>query len=177
MHFIRYHFLLYFASTLTHAPDANDVLDDFDFYGSSKGILSGSDVPSDTAMSSRADIAASVRNGTVYVWMNDIVGALVTYLEDNGLYNETLVIFQTDNGMNDKGDFILELGSCALYSVFEFHNITDLMILIMYRLGVLHQIQALCIRAARESRTLCVIDPFSGSMVQCLWTTTLLGAT
>ena len=122
-------FFLYFASTLTHSPDANDALEYFDFYGSPKGTLSGSDVPNDTSMASRAEIAASVTRGAAYVWMDDMVGALITYLEDNGLYNETLFIFQNDHGMDDKGDlFDLFHFVHFLHSVLERHKISDLSI-------------------------------------------------
>lgn len=95
-------FFLYFASTLTHSPEVVDALNNHDFLESPKGTLSGSDVPNDTAMAPREDIP-TWSGGASYLWMDDMVGAVMTYLEDNGLSNDTLFIFQNDHGMDDKG--------------------------------------------------------------------------
>lgn len=34
---------------------------------------------------------------------DDMVGAMITYLGDNGLFNDTVFIFQNDHGMDEKG--------------------------------------------------------------------------
>ena len=114
-------FFLYFASTLTHAPDVQLALNDFSYLDSPKGTLTGEDVPDDTSMMSREDIWALAvaqdkprESQTVewatYHWVDASFGALVDFLSAEGLYDNTLVVLQNDHGQEAKG-MIYEQGS------------------------------------------------------------------
>jgi len=119
-------FFLYFASTLTHsAGDVFTALDSFKNTETPKGTLTGADVPDDTAMATRAAIWHRARiAGTDqqfpvkkklarYFWMDEQFGALIAYLQDVGVYDDTMVILQSDHGMGAKGT-MYEMGSRIL---------------------------------------------------------------
>ena len=38
-----------------------------------------------------------------YLWVDEQFGALINYLEEKGIYDETLVILQADHGVEAKG--------------------------------------------------------------------------
>ena len=114
-------FFLYFASTLTHAPDVKAALNDFSYLDSPKGQLTGEDIPDDTSMMSRADIWAlaeaqdkpresQTTEWATYHWGDATFGALIDFLEAEGLYEDTFVVLQNDHGQEAKG-MIYEQGS------------------------------------------------------------------
>lgn len=113
-------------------------LTEFENTDSPKGTLAGDEVPNDTTMRSRAEIwnlaevagceqespvceAYSVKCSisTVmleyarYYWLDEQFGALIDYLENKGIYDETLVILQSDHGTAAKGT-LYEQGSRIL---------------------------------------------------------------
>merc|ERR1719385_706710 len=109
-------FFLYFASTLTH--DSGDVftaLHDYSYTDSPKGTLSGDEVPDDTTMNSREEIWEMARESgqgesfevkkeyAMHFWVDEQFGALVNYLKEKGIYDETLIILQSDHGVPAKG--------------------------------------------------------------------------
>jgi len=80
-----------------------------------KGILSGDEVPDDTTMRSREDIWAMARRAgfgesfevkkeyAKNYWVDEQFGALIDHLKMKGIYDETLIILQSDHGMPAKG--------------------------------------------------------------------------
>jgi len=117
-------FYMYLATTLTHAPDMYDATHDFTYLDSPKGQLQGEDVPDDTTMAERIDlwnIAVSInvinsrsvqktKNYVKYWWVDDQFGALVNFLKKKGIYDNTMVVFINDHGMEAKGT-VFEQGS------------------------------------------------------------------
>jgi len=110
-------FFLYFASTLTHdSGDVYTALNEYSYTDSPKGELSGDEVPDDTTMDSREEIwmmAELSGNGqesletqkeyAMHYWVDEQFGALINYLKHKGIYDETLIILQSDHGMPAKG--------------------------------------------------------------------------
>lgn len=117
-------FYLYLATTLTHAPDMELATQEFTYYDSPKGQLTGEDVPDDTTMLERIDlweIAKSInvinsrsvqktKNYVKYWWVDDQFGALVNFLKHKEIYDNTMVVFINDHGMEAKGT-VFEQGS------------------------------------------------------------------
>lgn len=85
------------------------------FRESPKGTLFGEDVPNDTAMRSRERIwsaAVELAEGgsfqkkmkfAKYLWVDESFGALIEYLEERGIYDDTLIVLQSDHGQEAKG--------------------------------------------------------------------------
>ena len=98
-------FFLYFAATLVHGPDAAEALHDYSYFGSPKGTLRGAEVPDDTSMMERQALLDSFdRDGVLSLaWMDDMFGALMQYLKDHNLYDNTFIVFQNDHGQEAKG--------------------------------------------------------------------------
>jgi len=106
-------FFLYFASTLTHsAGDVHEALTTEEWEkGSPKGTLSDSEVA--TTMLTRKEIWnwAKLKEGSFplktkyarYYWLDQQFGALIEFLRNKGIYDETMVILQSDHGMGAKG--------------------------------------------------------------------------
>ena len=110
-------FFLYFASTLVHGGDSRvyEALTSRSFTESPKGTLYGDDVPNDTSMRSREMIwsAAVDMAGdrafqqkmkfAKYLWVDESFGAVVDYLKSRGIYDDTLIVVQSDHGQEAKG--------------------------------------------------------------------------
>ena len=98
-------FYLHFSTTLTHNPSALDALSDFTSTDSPKGTLTGSEVPTNTGMKSRATVlsevdALGISNGNQRetaagtIWLDDAIGALLRYLKDPSVdqYDNTFIV-------------------------------------------------------------------------------------
>eukprot|EP01084_Bolivina_argentea_P059822 109280_1 len=109
-------FYLYFSSTLTHGPSATTALQNWTYYSSPKGNLTGDDIPLNTGMTNRLKLwnntldllTGSESNNDVdniagMVWLDDTVGALIKYLKDNNIYDNTFITIMNDHGMRAKG--------------------------------------------------------------------------
>jgi len=108
-------FFLYFASTLVHSPDVYEALQLHSASESSKGTLTGDDVPNTSliGMPSRDEIwnEARLQEGSLvqktkyasYLWLDAMFGALIAFLKDKGLYDDTMLILQSDHGEYGKG--------------------------------------------------------------------------
>merc|ERR1719361_830018 len=105
-------FFLYFSHTLTHEPWVYDSLFRFSIRDTPKGELKGDDIPSDTGMWSRPylweQVMEAMDNGerlnavAAGMWMDNSLGALTLYLQQMGLYDDTMIIFLNDHGMMGK---------------------------------------------------------------------------
>jgi len=105
-------FFLYFSHTLTHEPTVYDSLFRFTMRDTPKGELEGADIPSDTGMWPRMDVwekvMESMENGmrlnavAAGIWMDNSLGAMMTYLKKMGLYDDTMIVFLNDHGMLGK---------------------------------------------------------------------------
>ena len=72
-------------------------------------------MPDDTSMRSRDEIWTLARtagledsfsvkkNYAKYYWVDEQFGALIDYLENKGVYDETMVVLQSDHGQIAKG--------------------------------------------------------------------------
>eukprot|EP00486_Rosalina_sp_Unknown_P016138 CAMPEP_0201594902 /NCGR_PEP_ID=MMETSP0190_2-20130828/192075_1 /ASSEMBLY_ACC=CAM_ASM_000263 /TAXON_ID=37353 /ORGANISM="Rosalina sp." /LENGTH=1261 /DNA_ID=CAMNT_0048054691 /DNA_START=127 /DNA_END=3908 /DNA_ORIENTATION=- len=109
-------FFLYFAATLTHDPDVETALFNHSAAWTPKGELFGDDIPTlaNTGMSSRQSIWDKANNSTLKtasriataaadIWIDDALGALTNYLEDQNILDDTLIIVMNDHGMGAKG--------------------------------------------------------------------------
>ena len=106
-------FFLYFASTLAHSPSSETSLTQFTRADSPKGKLT-TDKPDDTTMSPRAAILAKAQqlagsdsNKLEFMaqalWTDEQFGALINYLKEKDIYDETMVVLINDHGMGAKG--------------------------------------------------------------------------
>eukprot|EP01084_Bolivina_argentea_P298345 514110_1 len=109
-------FFLYMAHTLTHTPDVFDSIFNTDPNLTPKGILTGDDQQclSKTNMSDRCDIWAAAEAlgftkdndkdyAAAYLWIDNSLGALIKYLKDFGIYDNTFIVITNDHGMGAKG--------------------------------------------------------------------------
>ncbi len=115
-------FYLYLATTLMHVPGTRQTLKEWTLRNSSKGLLSGDEVPDDTTMRAREEIrqaAIEMSGGAIsknteeyaqYLWLDDQFGALIDYLKSNDLYDNTAIFFVNDHGRPTKG-MLYEQGS------------------------------------------------------------------
>ena len=77
--------------------------------------MAGDEIPNDTSMKPRheiwemAETAGAGQPSRVQkeyaknYWVDDQFGALITYLKEKGIYDDTLVILQSDHGVPAKG--------------------------------------------------------------------------
>ena len=116
-------FFLYFAPTLTHSisdQHIQDVLEQYDPNQTPKGVLIGDEQPTDTTMMSREAIWHAAQTQTdnpmmaaPIMWMDDAFGALMGFVEERGLEQNTLVVLMGDHGIYAKGT-MYEMGSRIL---------------------------------------------------------------
>ena len=122
-------FFLYFAATLTHDPDIETALFNHSAAWTPKGELFGNDIPSpaNTGMKDRKSIWAKASNGTYKtasriataaadIWIDDALGALTNYLENQGILDDTMIIVMNDHGMGAKG-LLYEQGLRIIQSI------------------------------------------------------------
>ena len=124
-------FFLYFASTLTHSPDVYDALSEWTYTDSPKGTLTGDEVPDDTTMRTRTEIwdlatVAGTRKSKIIkteyaeiYWVDEQFGAVISYLEEKGIYDETLIVLQSDHGQIAKGTKGTYYTSCFSVEIFK----------------------------------------------------------
>eukprot|EP01084_Bolivina_argentea_P145784 255441_1 len=107
-------FFLYFAHTLSHSPDMQKALLNYTYNDTPKGTLIGHDIPSNTGMLSRDNIwnktlsyghTKSFLNNIIAgtIWVDDSIGAMIQYLKNNNIYNNTFIIVTNDHGQGAKG--------------------------------------------------------------------------
>jgi len=103
-------FFLYFSHTLTHEPITfPESLFRFSMRDTPKGQLFGADIPSDIGMWSRThlweQVSESLQNGerlntvAAAMWLDNSIGAMLSYLQRMGLFDDTMIILLTDHGM------------------------------------------------------------------------------
>ena len=114
-------FFLYFSFTLTHSPNMLNALCNFTYFDTPKGILTGNDIPNNTGMSNRSYIYQQTleyggtnhqRNEIIAgtLWVDDAIGAMIKYLKNNNLYDNTFIIVTNDHGQGARG-LLYEQGS------------------------------------------------------------------
>jgi len=116
-------FFLYFASTLVHSPDAKAALTKFGCEDTPKGKLAGAyENPEEkTTMWTRDEVwdyanERAEEEGkdallyATYLWMDQQFGSLMDALKQRGIYDDTLVVLQSDHGQVAKG-VLYEQGS------------------------------------------------------------------
>jgi len=107
-------FFLYMAHTLTHDPTAYASMFNFSMYETPKShSLSGINL-SDTGMHTReylwqkaVDIGYTAKNrlnfAAMDTWVDDAFGAMIDYLKQKDLYDNTFIVVLNDHGMGAKG--------------------------------------------------------------------------
>ena len=122
-------FFLYFSSTLTHEPNVLHALTNFTNRDTPKGLLAVPQAPKDTGMSERDVILNKALNSSVNIsdpdelnmaaaniWIDDTFGALINYLKNKTIYDDTFIVLMNDHGMGAKG-LLYEQGSRILQSI------------------------------------------------------------
>merc|ERR1740131_741460 len=107
-------FFLYFAATLVHSSSVDE--GEYDEQDSPKGRLEGDDIPNDTSMMTRDEVWAAtqewaessgasggLQDAALLIWMDDMFGALVQFLQEKGIYDDTFIVLQNDHGQVAKG--------------------------------------------------------------------------
>jgi len=120
-------FFLYFATTLSHSitgQDAQQSLLDYTTSMTPKGVLQGDEVPTDVSMKSRTEMWKAAMDqskgnfqqaylAALTMWADDAIGALMGFLEDRRLRDDTVVVLMGDHGVKAKGT-MYEQGSRIL---------------------------------------------------------------
>jgi len=107
-------FFLYFSPTLTHTPNIQSALLDYDMSWTPKGQLTGNEIPSNTGMMSRNEVWAKAENLTYLtnsarveaagvIWIDDALGALMNYMDALEVLDNTFFVVMNDHGMGAKG--------------------------------------------------------------------------
>ena len=107
-------FFLYFSPTLTHTPDFFKSLFNYSLSATPKGNLTGDDIPINTGMMSRKQVwktalncsykaFSKIEEAAGIIWLDSAIGAVIDFVEDSGLLDETFIVITNDHGMGAKG--------------------------------------------------------------------------
>jgi arylsulfatase A-like enzyme len=106
-------FFLYFATTVPHGPVQANRAWNADRRIIPYGVLDPEEVPdvlpSKETIPVRLNEAGIGRNGRVpndkanLLWLDDVLGALIDKVEENGQLDNTIIVFFSDHGQNAKG--------------------------------------------------------------------------
>lgn len=101
-------FMLYIASTLPHAPLKPEVSWQADRRITPKGILEKAPTvlpqpPVESIKNRIKEAGLEGKNKENILWLDDAVGALFKKLEDEGVIDNTIVVFFNDHGQDFKG--------------------------------------------------------------------------
>ena len=108
-------FFMYFNPTVPHASNnvkdainefsCQDIADkDYEWPGGNDPWIKG--MSEDDGCEAYRDTITERANDNIYnlgpIWLDDAIGALVNALIDNGIYDDTIIVFQEDHGMDNK---------------------------------------------------------------------------
>ena len=113
---------------MTHDPDIEDALLLFNYTDSPNGTLEGTpDLPTDSGMLSRSQIwtlanshgesnPSRISTFAANYWVDDEFGALINYLKEEDMYDNTFIVLMSDHGMGAKG-LLYDQGSKIVHFV------------------------------------------------------------